>query len=119
MKSGLHDPLQALKKSDNQLNPVVAPVTAGAPNLIPNFFSGSTSLIHVDAAREAGTALPPVLEVPSGSLNVSIYEIFAPPETKDLTVSEKVVSEELVGAENSIGTNCSPLLARSEDGEAA
>ncbi len=68
MKSGLHDPLQAVKKSDNQVNPLGEPVTAGAPSLTPNFLNGSTSLIHVDAASEAGTSLPPVLEVPSGSL---------------------------------------------------
>jgi hypothetical protein len=32
MKSGLQDPLQALKKLDSQVNPEAAPVTAGAPN---------------------------------------------------------------------------------------
>jgi len=96
--------LQAVKKSDNQVNPPLPPVTAGAPSLTPNFFNGSTSLIHVDAANDAATLLPPVLEVPSGSLKVKTYEIFVPPEIRDLTVSRNTVSEELVGAENSIGT---------------
>jgi len=119
MKSGLQDPLQAEKKSDNQVNPVEAPVTAGAPNLTPSFFNGSTSLIQVDAANEGSTSLPPVAEVPSGSLKPKTYDIFVPLEIRDLTVSRKVVSVSSVGAVNSIGTNWSEVLASSGEGEAA
>jgi hypothetical protein len=63
--------------------------------------------------------LPPVLEVPSGSLKVKIYDTFVPPEIRDFTVSRKVVSVGSVGAVNSIGTNWSEVLARSGEGEAA
>jgi hypothetical protein len=45
--------------------------------------------------------------------------MFVPPEMRPLTVSRNTVSDELVGAENSIGTNCRPLPDRSDDGEAA
>ena len=80
-------------------------MTAGAPSFMPFFFKGSISRIHVCAASSAGIALPPVETLPSGSLNASTYEILAPLEICSLTSSRKVVSEVLVGAVKSIGTN--------------
>jgi hypothetical protein len=48
-----------------------------------------------------------------------MYEIFVPPEIRDLTVSKKVVSVGSVGAVNSIGTNWRELLVSSGEGKAA
>jgi hypothetical protein len=119
MKSGVQDPLQAAKNSDNQVNPPEPPVTAGAPSWTPSFFNGCTLVIHVDAANEGDTSLPPVDEVPSGSLKVKTYEIFVPLEIRDLTVSRNVVLVGSAGAVNSIGTNWSELLSSCGEGEEA
>jgi hypothetical protein len=92
---------QLSKNFSNHVNPDGAPVTAGAPTLMPIFLNGSTSLIHAVAAALGSMFEPPVLEVPSGSLNVITWEILRPPLTS-AWISEM---KELLGRPHNIGTN--------------
>lgn len=118
MKSAEQLPAHAVKKDCSHVKPAGLPVTAGAPSFTPLAFSGSTFVFQSSAAVAGSTLLPPVSEVPSGSLKVSTCETLVPLLINASMVVRKVVSESEAGAPHSIGMKARSVLARATDGDA-